>query len=1554
MRTRNALALTALLLMMSLSPVISAADSTVTVNTTWSGSMTLTGNVTVAEGATLTIAPGASIDAGEYGILIQGHLDADDALFFSSEPPLTQGSHGQGMWPGIEIASSGSAELNNVTIANASAALLVRGSLDGADLTFNDAYRGLSLLGGQATIDGVDAHRMDYEAFYIDGGSLTLNDAVAIEVAVGMDVNGDVNASQLTVREAGVGIRTSGGHLNATGVGIVNASVGLATKAGAMTTVSSMYATGVSLAVDASDTDGLTLTNAVMEGERMLVAQGATSFALDDVSFTADGQELRYVLDAGCLGLCSLDQVTVSDAKKGVAWSGTGTFDVSNSNFHGTERAMEASGDGHLMLEDVTLTSPETALAVQTPTSMLSNVHIALTSSEGVGIDVLGGEHDWGSITIEKPFLSSDTSSIGVRAWYSTIAAEQLTMRNLSTSLHLEDTHAHVDTTELNIGHAAGLHLIDSSYVGTTLTTVAQDEGVLMEGPSTIQLDDWTAQLHDTPLMMATGSEGVIRSFSPVNTAPTSSDALGDGVLYYGSSGNPSISVSTAYELLETPVTFTDLQGNPVEADIEVHGFTLASNSNGAITLPLVGTGSVVDATLDGAGVRVTLYGGQTGQSVQVPVIPQGDWTLASGQDVVLGPRPDGQAHQINGNLVVSNNAKLTLQETTLVVNQANDVTLQGSAELIGHDARLEATLIQASGSSMLQGTDAAALTIHGEVEWACISKRTVSALIISGDLTVQPSCEIDLYDGQVIGDVDARTGAVFTAYSALDVKVLDKGAPVEGALISIDGAVSFTDAQGEVSTSGVARTVTDSGETWAGVKTVTLQQNSFSDFVTWDSNQSLSHTFMASTVPSGTISDWLVLEREWSPYTLDQSLTLSSSATMTIQDGVSLRIAEGSTMTINGLLDAGSSILSSTGSGARWGGLVLGNSAAASIELTGTNLVEATPAMTVSGIGEVRADDVTFARSGAEALLYVQSGSSADVLLRNSHFQDSGDGCVKLFPSSGTVTMTNVTFTSCYGSAVWAQQVPLALSELMIGEATSQGLSLTGVTGYVEDVDALSFEGDQSIISLNSINGNFLLSNIKGTVTGTSGIQGDANRNLAIDHILLYGAPAIDIDDSAGLLSHIELIGNNSGTAFVSHHGRSMDSLVVEQLNLSGYSVGLGLHLDDGEISAPFILRDAIMTASTAISTEGYPVRLEQTTLFGTLEMYGADVSAIDGNVGNVDATEGSTFTAYRTFVFDARQSGQPVEASFIVDFESSEMNDMQFSGTTVDVELPYRTVTDSGETMATSLLITASMAGSPSTTLTLTSPASADPVVVFNIAVNQPPTVDLLEPYAGQRVMESEYIRATATASDDLDDASALTFSWKVYDAQGNAVLQSGNEMIYNITDLTAGYYVVEVTATDSYGASSTASKDLEYTQLDTDGDWTSTCSSDTWFDATIGKSCGPNVYDEDDDNDGFSDSKDAFPLDPCAQIDTDGDTQPDVLDCPEGYTSWLTEDMDDDGDGTPDVLEGTTTTDSDTNLNALLVVVTLLILGVLLFFVRLRRGGPGDLTGLDQKHL
>jgi hypothetical protein len=87
----------------------------------------------------------------------------------------------------------------------------------------------------------------------------------------------------------------------------------------------------------------------------------------------------------------------------------------------------------------------------------------------------------------------------------------------------------------------------------------------------------------------------------------------------------------------ETPVTFTDLNGQPLEANVVAHGFEYVANSNGALTLPLSESGAVVDATYQGAGVRVVLTGGYIGQSVQVPVIPTGDWTIPSNKVVIFG-----------------------------------------------------------------------------------------------------------------------------------------------------------------------------------------------------------------------------------------------------------------------------------------------------------------------------------------------------------------------------------------------------------------------------------------------------------------------------------------------------------------------------------------------------------------------------------------------------------------------------------------------------------------------------------------------------------------------------------------------------------------------------------------------------------------------------------------------------------------------------------------------------------------------------------------------------
>ena len=167
-------------------------------------------------------------------------------------------------------------------------------------------------------------------------------------------------------------------------------------------------------------------------------------------------------------------------------------------------------------------------------------------------------------------------------------------------------------------------------------------------------------------------------------------------------------------------------------------------------------------------------------------------------------------------------------------------------------------------------------LRVQADIQWGCLTTRVVEGLEVQGDLTVQPSCDIELSNGAIDGQITAQTGGSFTSSSSLSVTVLDKGEPVEGALISIDGSVGVTDASGHLASSVVARTVTDMGESWAGLKTVTLQRNNFTDFVTWDTNTSLDHTFMASTVLPGQLEQWLVLERQWSPYSLDGDLTVS------------------------------------------------------------------------------------------------------------------------------------------------------------------------------------------------------------------------------------------------------------------------------------------------------------------------------------------------------------------------------------------------------------------------------------------------------------------------------------------------------------------------------------------------------------------------------------------------------------------------------------------------------------------------------------------------------
>ena len=141
---------------------------------------------------------------------------AERAQFYSSVVPQTQGSHGQGLWPGIVVEAGGLLHLTDSVVANASAGVLVRGELVGDGITVNDAYRGVSVVGGSANITALEANRIDYEAVYVETGALNLTNGDAHEVAVGLANHAEAHVEDLGVSEAGVGVQALDGSLNLT------------------------------------------------------------------------------------------------------------------------------------------------------------------------------------------------------------------------------------------------------------------------------------------------------------------------------------------------------------------------------------------------------------------------------------------------------------------------------------------------------------------------------------------------------------------------------------------------------------------------------------------------------------------------------------------------------------------------------------------------------------------------------------------------------------------------------------------------------------------------------------------------------------------------------------------------------------------------------------------------------------------------------------------------------------------------------------------------------------------------------------------------------------------------------------------------------------------------------------------------------------------------------------------------------------------------------------------------------------------------------------------
>ena len=533
MRSR-AVALFVLLIVTSLAPFVSSDVTITAADATWSGeNHVLDGNVTVSSTSTLTIESGAIIDTGDYWIQIDGSLIATDVEFMSSVTPTSQGSTGAGLWPGIIISSSADAVLTNVTIRGAESALAVHGDVTIHDeILITNSYIGIDVhASGTVIAENITMETIDIEAVHNDG-EFTVTTGEFTNAATGIHSTNQLTATDVTFNQTGFALDIVAGDASITGLGLDNVSVGIGSDAGASTTVSSIYGQSVTLLIDGSGTDDLTVSNALLTGDRLLWGS-IESIYVSDVDFTQQALD-RTAIDIRCIIDCIFDDITLSQTEIGLDIDGPGVTEIKNSNIESTNIALRGSGDGLLILEDSDFISQGKVMTFSGLNTEITDSNAELTQGDGPAVNVLEGQHEWNAFNVEKAYSSFDTTSQGIDAWYTSIQSTALTTSGYSTGAVFEDSTLTAGTAAFINGKTTGIHGIQSTFSFENLTTSAQEYGVRLTDESHLQTSTWAANYHNTPLLLEEESTANARTFTPQNTAQGSSDAVGDGTFLYG------------------------------------------------------------------------------------------------------------------------------------------------------------------------------------------------------------------------------------------------------------------------------------------------------------------------------------------------------------------------------------------------------------------------------------------------------------------------------------------------------------------------------------------------------------------------------------------------------------------------------------------------------------------------------------------------------------------------------------------------------------------------------------------------------------------------------------------------------------------------------------------------------------------------------------------------------------------------------------------------------------------------------------------------------------
>ena len=1522
MRLRS-LFLAALMTLSVLSGVV-ANDTVTTQDVDISGNYVMTGNYTVSHGTTLTIKPGTVVDMQDYWMKVEGTLIADNATIMSSIQTTGQGSHNAGVWDALTITQGGTAILDNVTISNAKSCIIADGTLTATSLTIEDCLIGIEVA-GQADISTLTIESVDNDGLRISGIA-TLSDVIFSDTTTGLASTGTVALTGADFTQTGTGVSLTGGSADIEDLNFVS-GVGNAVSISSSASGDIDGMTGTSRnAIVAIDANGFSLSNIDMSGERLINSWSAGNLSISHAVYDSTSSETP--IDVRTSETVTLSHVSLTgqfssmqgsyDAPWiGMSLAGSGTYKIDNSSIESTNTALVTSGTGTLSVYDTTFTSETNGLSFSgISATILDSVRVNMSLDAVSGIDILQGHHEFSQLEVNMPFNQFETGSTGIEAWWCSIDSDEVTVNGFANSFALYESMAEFDDLNLLDSSEQGLYASSSMlHVSDSLVTKISDTGLNMVASSAV-LRTWDASYHEDASVIDADSE--VTAWSMTSTSNLDSDSTGDGILNYGTTQTLNIDTANSNRLWEMTVNFEDLTGNPVDADWQTLGFSGTANSGSAV-LPASEIGSQITATFAGVGAISTPIGTQGGtHTIQVPIMPQGDWTLPAGSVVVLGPTEDGMPHSAGGNITIPANANLILQDTALTIPPYATLMVDSYGNFEGENSEFHGDVV--SHSADFANSPSSNLSVHGDVFWtSCQNDIDVYNLNINGEVELDNSCKVTINSGSVPTNTTVGVGAVFEIVNTLHVTVLDKGEPVPGATISVGGQSVSTDANGMATKSTTSLIVDSSGTTTSGLVQVQMSVGQITDLMGWDTSMSMEHTFIASTISGGTLDSWLELERAWSPYHLTSDLVIPAGETMTVNDGVFLRVADQVTITVEGTFNAGYSTISSMGDGARWGGLVIGGDAETTAMLIGTSMVEGAPLVSIEGQSDTVLSHAYLARSSSAEPLLRSTGSAfmAQMSIISTTFTDSASHCIEL---QGSVEFyaEDLETNNCESDALWTLGTYLSIN----GMTTQDPVTMSGVEGELHDLDGTE-------ITVNNVDG-FSMSDLM-----LESIYGADNREINIDGAVITGAPAIDFDNTAGVLSNLAVDCGGSGTGITSHHGRASSSIQVSDSTVSSCTKGVDLHTD-GE-SAPLILTDVEIDSMVAISSDGSDVLVQNGILNGSVDINNAIANLYDVTPLSQSTSLGEILI-WSTHIFDVRLGGNAQTANLV--FEVGDYWTGSAEGSSIQVSLPTKVVDDTGTVDFNTVRVIASAPDLPDTDKFWTFGIGEEEIIQIDMIGNSAPEVEIIIPDDGFRIMETLPIEIRAVISDDLDSNSDLQIVWKVTVGQDEIMRLNGEWN--NITDLSEGSYVLKLEVTDKQGKMASDSLSFEVTLLDSDGDWGATCNAETWYDKEENLYCGPDIYDTDDDNDGSLDVRDAWPTDPCANMDTDGDGQPDNVQCPLGVTTWLTEDPDDDGDGIPDVSEGAGSGDDSEDSSPIGTIIFVIIFILAAAFMLMRRNG------------